>query len=153
VRASRWATYHGLALNVNPDLGFFDHIVPCGIEGREVASVVTAWERETRARAREAGGGGSVGGGGGGGEAFALPASWTERPGQGPLVAAAGDALLAAFCDVLGVRLESVGEIPRGLLLPPPPGSKAKAGGEEETMVSFAERVVRGRGKDKCNEL
>ena len=29
----RWTTLHGLALNVNPDLGFFDHIVPCGIEG------------------------------------------------------------------------------------------------------------------------
>ncbi len=31
VRASRWVTMHGLALNVNADLGYFDNIVPCGM--------------------------------------------------------------------------------------------------------------------------
>ncbi|KAK9862686.1 hypothetical protein WJX84_009878 [Apatococcus fuscideae] len=38
VRVSRWITYHGLALNVTNDLSFFDHIVPCGLEGRGIWS-------------------------------------------------------------------------------------------------------------------
>ena len=33
-------TMHGLALNVRPDLAHFEHIVPCGLEGYEVTSVV-----------------------------------------------------------------------------------------------------------------
>ncbi len=40
VRATRWVTYHGLALNVTADLGPFKEIVPCGIKDREVTSVV-----------------------------------------------------------------------------------------------------------------
>ncbi|HSP12200.1 MAG TPA: lipoyl(octanoyl) transferase LipB [Salegentibacter sp.] len=39
VRASRWVTMHGFALNVNADLGYFDHIVPCGIKGKAVTSL------------------------------------------------------------------------------------------------------------------
>ncbi|MFC5044077.1 lipoyl(octanoyl) transferase LipB [Aquimarina hainanensis] len=39
VRASRWVTMHGFALNVNADLGYFDHIVPCGIQGKAVTSL------------------------------------------------------------------------------------------------------------------
>jgi lipoyl(octanoyl) transferase len=39
VRASRWVTMHGFALNVNADLGYFDHIIPCGIEGKGVTSM------------------------------------------------------------------------------------------------------------------
>ncbi|OEY72776.1 lipoyl(octanoyl) transferase LipB [Salegentibacter salarius] len=39
VRASRWVTMHGFALNVNSDLGYFDHIIPCGIEGKAVTSL------------------------------------------------------------------------------------------------------------------
>jgi lipoyl(octanoyl) transferase len=39
VRASRWVTMHGFALNVNADLGYFDNIVPCGIKGKAVASL------------------------------------------------------------------------------------------------------------------
>jgi len=34
VRASRWVTMHGFAFNVNADLGYFDNIIPCGIEGK-----------------------------------------------------------------------------------------------------------------------
>ena len=39
VRTSRWVTMHGFALNVNTDLGYFDHIVPCGIQGKAVTSM------------------------------------------------------------------------------------------------------------------
>ncbi|MFZ0489795.1 MAG: lipoyl(octanoyl) transferase LipB [Salegentibacter sp.] len=39
VRASRWVTMHGLALNVNADLGYFDNIIPCGIQGKAVTSL------------------------------------------------------------------------------------------------------------------
>ena len=39
IRASRWVTMHGLALNVNTDLGYFDHIIPCGIRGKGVTSL------------------------------------------------------------------------------------------------------------------
>ena len=39
VRSARRVTMHGFALNVSADLGFFRHIVPCGIAGRPVASV------------------------------------------------------------------------------------------------------------------
>ena len=39
VRASRWVTMHGFALNVNADLGYFDHIVPCGIQDKTVTSM------------------------------------------------------------------------------------------------------------------
>ena len=39
VRASRWVTMHGFALNVNANLGYFDNIIPCGIRGKAVASL------------------------------------------------------------------------------------------------------------------
>ena len=39
VRASRWVTMHGFALNVNVDLKYFDNIVPCGIENNSVTSL------------------------------------------------------------------------------------------------------------------
>lgn len=39
VRASRWVTMHGFALNVNPPLSYFDHIIPCGISGKGVTSM------------------------------------------------------------------------------------------------------------------
>jgi hypothetical protein len=41
VRATRWVTYHGVALNVAPDLAHFSAIVPCGIPDRPVGSVAT----------------------------------------------------------------------------------------------------------------
>ena len=39
VRASRWVTMHGLALNVTVDVGYFDNIIPCGIRGKAVTSL------------------------------------------------------------------------------------------------------------------
>ncbi|MCF6296686.1 MAG: lipoyl(octanoyl) transferase LipB [Flavobacteriaceae bacterium] len=39
VRASRWVTMHGFALNVSPNLGYFDHIIPCGIKDKSVTSM------------------------------------------------------------------------------------------------------------------
>ena len=39
VKASRWVTMHGFALNVNTDLSYFDYIVPCGIEGKAITSM------------------------------------------------------------------------------------------------------------------
>lgn len=39
VRCSRWITMHGFALNVNTDLNYFNHIIPCGIENKKVTSM------------------------------------------------------------------------------------------------------------------
>jgi len=43
VRCSRWITMHGFALNVNTDLGYFNNIIPCGIQNKQVTSI----EKET----------------------------------------------------------------------------------------------------------
>lgn len=39
VKSSRWVTMHGLALNVSPDLNYFNNIVPCGITDKAVTSM------------------------------------------------------------------------------------------------------------------
>ncbi len=39
IRCSRWVTMHGFALNVNTDLSYFNHIVPCGIQNKSVTSL------------------------------------------------------------------------------------------------------------------
>ena len=40
VKLRRWVSFHGLAVNVEPDLAHFDGIVPCGIRGHGVTSLV-----------------------------------------------------------------------------------------------------------------
>jgi lipoyl(octanoyl) transferase len=39
VRVRRWVTFHGVSLNVDPDLGHFDGIVPCGVREHGVTSL------------------------------------------------------------------------------------------------------------------
>lgn len=39
IKCSRWITMHGFAFNINTDLSYFDHIVPCGIVGKQVTSL------------------------------------------------------------------------------------------------------------------
>ncbi|SEW23405.1 lipoyl(octanoyl) transferase [Chitinophaga sp. YR573] len=46
VRCSRWITMHGLALNVNTDLQYFNNIIPCGIADKKVASMQEELGRE-----------------------------------------------------------------------------------------------------------
>ncbi len=40
VRVRRWVSFHGFAINVEPDLSHYDGIVPCGISGHGVTSLV-----------------------------------------------------------------------------------------------------------------
>ena len=39
IRCSRWITMHGFAFNVNTDLSYFDYIIPCGIQNKQVTSL------------------------------------------------------------------------------------------------------------------
>jgi len=46
VKSSRWVTMHGIGFNVNSDLNYFSHIIPCGIEDKAVTSVERELARE-----------------------------------------------------------------------------------------------------------
>ena len=46
VKASRWVTMHGFALNVNNDLSFFENIIPCGIINKSVTSISNELKKE-----------------------------------------------------------------------------------------------------------
>ncbi len=39
VSVSSWITYHGVSVNIKPEMGFFDMIYPCGLRGVEMASL------------------------------------------------------------------------------------------------------------------
>jgi lipoyl(octanoyl) transferase len=40
IRVRRWVTFHGVSLNVDPDLSHFSGIVPCGVRGKGVTSLI-----------------------------------------------------------------------------------------------------------------
>jgi len=46
IKCSRWVTIHGFALNVNTDLSYFNNIVPCGIQDKQVTSLQKELGRE-----------------------------------------------------------------------------------------------------------
>lgn len=46
IKCSRWITMHGFAFNINTDLSYFDFIVPCGIENKQVTSLQKELGRE-----------------------------------------------------------------------------------------------------------
>jgi len=46
IRVAKATTMHGFALNVNPDLGAFSQIIPCGIADAEVTSIAQELQRE-----------------------------------------------------------------------------------------------------------
>ncbi|MHC4963132.1 MAG: lipoyl protein ligase domain-containing protein [Planctomycetota bacterium] len=43
VQLKKWVSFHGMAININNDLGIFEHIVPCGLDD----VVITSVEKET----------------------------------------------------------------------------------------------------------
>ena len=43
VQLKKWVSFHGMAININNDLGIFEHIVPCGLKD----VVITSVEKET----------------------------------------------------------------------------------------------------------
>ena len=46
IRVARGVTMHGFALNVDPDLSYFDRIIPCGISDAQVTSMTKELNRE-----------------------------------------------------------------------------------------------------------
>ncbi len=46
IRCSRWITMHGFAFNVNTDLSYFNNIIPCGIQNKQVTSLKNELGRE-----------------------------------------------------------------------------------------------------------
>ena len=39
VRITKWVSFHGISINIDPDLDHFDGIIPCGLHGEEVTSI------------------------------------------------------------------------------------------------------------------
>ena len=48
IKVSRWVTMHGLALNVNTNLSFFEGIIPCGISNKGVTSISNELNKEVK---------------------------------------------------------------------------------------------------------
>ncbi len=46
IKCSRWVTMHGFALNVNTNLSYFNNIIPCGIQNKQVTSLQKELNRE-----------------------------------------------------------------------------------------------------------
>jgi lipoyl(octanoyl) transferase len=79
VRVSRWVSWHGVALNVAPDLSHFSGIVPCGVRGHGVTSLAALGRTATMPEVDTA-----------------LRAAWREVFGAAASPAAAADARSAA---------------------------------------------------------
>ena len=112
VRARRWVTYHGMAFNVDPDLGDFRHIVPCGIGDRPVGSVKQLLAGEAGVVSSAAGsvsGADENGRGACGGGAFAVDA---DAGPDADLMRRAKTALLRAFEEVFETELTRRGGAP-----------------------------------------
>ncbi|GAB4818517.1 hypothetical protein N2152v2_005563 [Parachlorella kessleri] len=113
VRASRWVTYHGLALNVAMDLTPFQQIVPCGIADRGVTSVeqlLAGLERQTGEAHGEITEQGSTAAAAGLDAALletgvALATAATEAHERQQLLEEYRHGLLEAFEEVFGVEL------------------------------------------------
>ena len=39
IKLRKWVSYHGIAININPDMKFFDYIIPCGLSGYKMTSM------------------------------------------------------------------------------------------------------------------
>jgi lipoyl(octanoyl) transferase len=50
VKTSRWVTMHGFAFNINTDLSYFNHIIPCGIQDKAVTSLSKELGKEQNIR-------------------------------------------------------------------------------------------------------
>ena len=112
VRARRWVTYHGMAFNVDPDLGDFRHIVPCGIGDKPVGSVKQLLAGEAGVVSSAFGsvmGADENGRGACGGGAFAVDADAGPDP---DLMRRAKKALLCAFEEVFETKLTRRGGAP-----------------------------------------
>lgn len=46
VRTSHWVSMHGFAFNISTDLSYFEHIIPCGIQGKSVTSLEKELDRK-----------------------------------------------------------------------------------------------------------
>ena len=46
VRISKWVTMHGFSLNINPDLNYYEYIIPCGIKEYGVTSMAKIMDSE-----------------------------------------------------------------------------------------------------------
>jgi hypothetical protein len=133
VRARKWVTFHGLALNVCPDLGPFGLIVPCGIGDRPVGSV----ERAVAAAAAAGGGGGGAG---------ALPpvpprpaaaaVAWGEE--QRGLMLEYRYALVEALEEVFGLEFEQAGPAEVAALLLEEPAAQQLRTPEAEAAAAAA---------------
>ncbi|WP_100077238.1 lipoyl(octanoyl) transferase LipB [Chryseobacterium camelliae] len=53
VKASRWVTLHGFALNVDTDMRYFEYIIPCGIKDKQVTSLKRELERDLTPEEKE----------------------------------------------------------------------------------------------------
>ena len=52
VRLKKWISFHGISINLNPDLSHFEGIVPCGIQDFGVTSLHKAWKENNYGRIR-----------------------------------------------------------------------------------------------------